>query len=346
MAPSTLPAPPDLEENVLLQIDDLAVEFKTEAGILRAISKADFTLQRGEALGVVGESGCGKSVLSETILRLIPSPPGRLSRGRILYRTKTGAVVDLAAIEPKGKVMRSIRGNDISMIFQEPMTSLNPIFSIGNQIAEVIRLHQKVDKKEARRRAIALLEEVHIPDPGKRVDEYPHQISGGMRQRVMIAMALACEPSLLIADEPTTALDVTVQAQILKLIREMQQKRGMSVIFISHDLGVISEVCDRVAVMYMGHVVEKAPIDKIFSEPSHPYTRGLLGCLPDLVTRRTRLYSIPGHVPIPIGGPRGCPFYSRCEFAMKRCEDEMPPEREIAPSHFAACWLNEGEDAR
>ena len=253
---------------------------------------------------------------------------------------KSGEIVDLAAISPKSTLMRSIRGNEISMIFQEPMTSLNPIFCIGEQIAEVIRLHQRVTRKEAFERAVALLSEVHMPAPRQRAREYPHQISGGMRQRAMIAIALACEPNLLIADEPTTALDVTVQAQILKLIRELQEKRRMSVIFISHDLGVISEVCDRVAVMYLGHMVERAPMSVIFSKPSHPYTQGLLGCIPDLAQNQENLFTIPGSVPTPINLPPGCPFASRCEFIMERCRREMPPFEEVRPGHRAACWLN------
>jgi len=332
------------DASTLLKIEDLAVEFRTEDGILRAISQVDLSVADGEALGVVGESGCGKSVLSETILRLIPSPPGRIVRGHVWYRRENGETVDLAAIPSGGPLMRSIRGNEISMIFQDPMTSLNPIFTVGDQIGEAIRLHQKVGKKEARERAVHLLNEVHIPSPAQRAKEYPHQMSGGMRQRVGIAIALACKPRLLIADEPTTALDVTVQAQILNLIRELQEKHGMSVIFISHDLGVISEVCDRVAVMYLGHLIEQAGVDAIFRNPAHPYTRGLIDCIPKKDKEsRDRLFSIPGSVPTPIDLPPGCPFAARCAFVMPRCRT-MPPFEAVAPAHEAACWLNHEEE--
>lgn len=345
MAPETLHAERkttvSLTSDEILRIENLALEFSTDDGILHAITQVDLRVNQGEAVGIVGESGCGKSVLSETILRLVPSPPGRITKGTIHYRMKSGEIVDLAAISPQSKLMRSIRGNEISMIFQEPMTSLNPIFSIGEQIAEVIRLHQRVTRKEAFERAVALLSEVHMPAPRQRAREYPHQISGGMRQRAMIAIALACEPNLLIADEPTTALDVTVQAQILKLIRELQEKRHMSVIFISHDLGVISEVCDRVAVMYLGHMVEQAPMEVIFSKPSHPYTQGLLGCIPDLAQSQENLFTIPGSVPTPINLAPGCPFASRCGFVMDRCRKEMPPFNEVGTGHRAACWLND-----
>jgi len=331
------------DDEMLLRIENLRVKFATEEGDLMAINQADLTLKRGEALGVVGESGCGKSVLSETILRLIPEPPGRIERGRILFKRPEHGWTDLAALNPNKRTMRRIRGGEISMIFQETMTSLNPIFTVGGQIAEVLRAHQKLSKPEARRRAIDMLREVRIPAPEQRVDEYPHQLSGGMRQRVMIAMALACEPQLLIADEPTTAVDVTVQAQILKLIRELQQRRRMSVIFISHDLGVISQVADRVAVMYLGHVVEEAGMDELFANPAHPYTRGLLGCVADEHAARGELTSIPGQVPAPIDLPDACPFAERCDQVMDRCRREMPPWTRLSEGHGVACWLHEPE---
>jgi len=337
------------DADTLLRIEDLSVRFRTEEGTLEALSHAELTVRRGEAVGVVGESGCGKSVLSETILRLIPEPPGRITGGRILFQRAPDDWLDLAALKPRGRRMRRVRGNDISMVFQETMTSLNPIFTVGKQIGEVLRLHQKLSKRDARQRAIDMLREVHIPAPEQRVDEYPHQLSGGMRQRVMIAMALACEPKLLIADEPTTAVDVTVQAQILKLIRELQQKHGMSVIFISHDLGVISEIADRVAVMYLGHLVEQAPVSELFANPGHPYTQGLIGCVPEgadgAEPQRGALTSIPGQVPVPIGLGAGCPFADRCAHVMERCHKEMPPWTELSDGHRAACWLHEPDQS-
>ena len=333
----------------MLRIEDLSVRFRTEEGTLEALSHVDLTVRHGEAVGIVGESGCGKSVLSETILRLIPEPPGRITGGRIMFQPQPGQWLDLAALNPRGRSMRRVRGNDISMVFQETMTSLNPIFSVGKQIAEVLRLHQKLSKREARRRAIDMLREVHMPDPERRVDEYPHQLSGGMRQRVMIAMALACEPKILIADEPTTAVDVTVQARILRLIRELQQKHHMSVIFISHDLGVISQIADRVAVMYLGHMIEQAPVDELFAQPAHPYTEGLLGCVPDRAAaddaQRGALASIPGQVPVPIGLGNGCPFADRCAHVMARCRTEMPGWTQRSTAHRVACWLHKDEPA-
>jgi oligopeptide/dipeptide ABC transporter ATP-binding protein len=333
------------ESDDLLRVENLRVRFSTEEGTLTAINQADLALKRGEALGIVGESGCGKSVLSETILRLIPEPPGRIERGRILFNRPKSGWTDLAAIDPRGRAMRRIRGNEISMIFQETMTSLNPVFTVGGQIAEVLRIHQKLTRKEARERAIDMLREVRIPAPEQRAGEYPHQLSGGMRQRVMIAMALACEPELLIADEPTTAVDVTVQAQILRLIRELQQRHRMSVMFISHDLGVISEVADRVVVMYLGHVVEEASMERLFAEPAHPYTRGLLGCIADEHAERGGLTSIPGQVPVPIDLGDGCPFADRCEHAMDKCRRQMPPWTQLTVEHGVACWLHEDEEA-
>ncbi len=334
------PAGASAHSDDLLRIENLRVRFATEEGTLTAINQADLTVKRGEALGIVGESGCGKSVLSEAILRLIPEPPGRIDRGQILFNRPGRGWTDLATMNPRGRTMRRIRGNEISMIFQETMTSLNPVFTAGRQIAEVLRTHQKLSRKAARARAIDMLGEVRIPDPKQRVDEYPHQLSGGMRQRVMIAMALACEPQLLIADEPTTAVDVTVQAQILRLIRQLQRTHHMSVIFISHDLGVISEVADRVAVMYLGHVVERASVERLFAKPAHPYTRGLLGCLADEHAERGSLASIPGQVPVPIDLPDGCPFADRCDRVMAPCRREMPPWTALTAGHGVACWIH------
>ncbi|MCS7216746.1 MAG: ABC transporter ATP-binding protein [Candidatus Bipolaricaulota bacterium] len=322
----------------LLQVQDLKTYFYTEDGVVKAVDGVSFAIEPQQTLGVVGESGCGKSVTALSIMGLVPMPPGRIVGGHI-YLYKDGNTVDLTTLPPKGKEYRAIRGKEIAMIFQEPMTSLNPVFTIGYQIMEAIMLHQKVSKKEARRKAIEMLRQVGIPEPEQRVDEYPHQLSGGMRQRAMIAMALSCNPSLLIADEPTTALDVTIQAQVLDLMRDLQRRFKMAIMFITHNLGVVAEMCQEVVVMYLGKVVEHALVRPLFHEPKHPYTQGLLNSIPSLATKKKRLEPIKGVVPDPLDAPPGCPFHPRCPHAMEVCTREMPPLREVAPRHEAACWL-------
>ncbi len=314
----------------LLEVRNLQTYFFTDDGVVKAVDDVSFSIPKGKTLGVVGESGCGKSVTSLSIMRLI-SPPGRVVAGQILFEG-----VDLRGLpEPE---MRKIRGNKISMIFQEPMTSLNPVFTIGNQIMEAIILHQQVSKAEARDRAIQMLEKVKIPSASLRIDEYPHQMSGGMRQRVMIAMALACNPSLLIADEPTTALDVTIQAQILDLMRDLQQEFGMSILLITHDLGVVAEVADLVCVMYASKVVELAPVHALFKQPLHPYTLGLFKSRPSLQSKRTdQLNVIGGSVPNPLRFPPGCKFHPRCPSVVDKCKTTEPGLRELGPGHFVAC---------
>src|SRR3989338_6036344 len=303
----------------LIRTKDLRTSFFTPDGEVKAVDGVSFEIEEGKTLGLVGESGCGKSVTALSILRLVPFPPGRVVGGEILYRGR-----DLLKLN--GEEMRKIRGNEISMIFQEPMTSLNPVFTIGNQIGEAIRLHQGLGKKETREKTIEMLRLVKIADPETRVDDYPHQLSGGMRQRVMIAMALSCNPSLLIADEPTTALDVTIQAQILDLIAGLRQKLGMALVLITHDLGVVAEVCDYVVVMYAGKVVEQGKVDDIFLRPTHPYTRGLLNSLPSVAGRgkQKRLETIPGLVPSMLKLPRGCRFQDRCSRRIAKCSEIEP----------------------
>ncbi len=304
----------------LLRVDDLVTSFNTDEGVVRAVDGVSFELPDGGTLGVVGESGCGKSVTSLSIMRLLPEPAGRIERGRVLFEGK-----DLVSLPERE--MRSLRGNRISMIFQEPMTSLNPVHRVGRQIGEAVRLHRGASSAKARKRAIEMLDLVGIPAPRQRVDAFPHELSGGMRQRVMIAMALACEPRLLIADEPTTALDVTIQAQILELLRKLQGEMGMSILFITHDLGVVAELTDQVVVMYAGRIVERAPTRLLFTEPLHPYTRGLLASVPgsDAHVGRKRLPTIAGMVPDLRSLPRGCRFQDRCEHVMERCRQEEPP---------------------
>ncbi|GAB4169162.1 MAG: ABC transporter ATP-binding protein [Thalassobaculales bacterium] len=315
----------------LLQVQGLATHFKTAEGLFKAVDGISFDVARGETLGIVGESGCGKSVTSLSIMRLIPSPPGRIAAGAVLFE---GA--DLLQKSPAE--MRAIRGGQMSMIFQEPMTSLNPVYTVGDQIIEGIRLHEEVSAAEARDRAIEMLRLVRIPSPERRVDDYPHQMSGGMRQRVMIAMALACRPKLLIADEPTTALDVTIQAQILDLLQDLREKTGTSIILITHDLGVVAELAHRVVVMYAGRIVEEARVADLFGDPQHPYTLGLLGSIPKLHEEVDRLSTIEGSVPNPYAQPSGCRFHPRCPFADDRCRAEAPPLREVAAGHPVACW--------
>jgi peptide/nickel transport system ATP-binding protein/oligopeptide transport system ATP-binding protein len=314
----------------LLQIEGLRTTFRTGAGEIAAVDGVDLTVSRGRTLGIVGESGCGKSMLSLSVMRLVPRP-GRIAAGRVLLDGK-----DL--LELPNSAMRDVRGSQVAMIFQEPMTSLNPVHPVGKQIIEAMRAHdRRASSAELRERAIAALARVRIPAPERRFEEYPHQLSGGMRQRVMIAMALACKPKLLIADEPTTALDVTVQAQILDLLRELQAETGMSIILITHDLGVVAEMADEVAVMYAGKVVERAEAADLFASPQHPYTLGLLGSVPRLDEERERLLAIEGAVPPPFALPKGCRFHPRCPFAIQACTTHQPKLEEVAPGHRAAC---------
>ena len=315
---------------VLLEIKDLSTSFFTSDGEVKAVDGVTFNIENGKTMGLVGESGCGKSVTALSIMQLLSKGIGRVVGGEIVYRGE-----DLSTFSENR--MREIRGNEISMIFQEPMTSLNPVFTIGEQIMESVQLHQKVNKKEARDRAIEMLRLVKIAEPEKRVKDFPHQLSGGMRQRVMIAMALSCNPSLLMADEPTTALDVTIQAQILELIGELQEQLGMAVLLITHDLGVVAEQADEVAVMYAGKIVERAKPEMIFSHPLHPYTVGLMNSVPGATGKTARLEAIPGIVPSPLDWPSGCRFRTRCNHADEDCADEQPALIEVEPDHWVAC---------
>jgi len=315
----------------LLEIRGLRVSFATDAGPVPAVRGVDLAIAQGETLALVGESGCGKSVTALSILRLVATPPGRYDAGEVRF-----AGEDLLTVSEER--LREVRGNDVAMIFQEPMTSLNPVFPVGDQVAETIALHQRVGAAEARARAIEALRRVGIPAPEQRVDEYPHQLSGGLRQRVMIAMALACSPRLLIADEPTTALDVTIQAQILELVAKLQAELGMAVLLITHDLGVVAETAHRVAVMYAGRVVEEAGVLELFERPRHPYTAGLLRSRPRLDAGRGRLVPIEGSVPDALHVPPGCPFHPRCPYAIERCPKEDPPLFDEA-GHRHACWV-------
>jgi oligopeptide/dipeptide ABC transporter ATP-binding protein len=318
----------------LLEVEGLKTHFFTSDGVVRSVDGVDLIVGEGETVGVVGESGCGKSVTSLSVMRLIPSPPGKIVDGAIRFQGK-----DLAQV-PESE-MRSIRGNEIAMIFQDPMTSLNPVFTIGEQITETIRLHMKLDKKKAMERAVELLRQVGISRADQIVREYPHRLSGGMRQRVVIAMAMACNPKLLIADEPTTALDVTIQAQILDLMRSLKKEHGTSILMITHDLGVVAEMCERVIVMYGGKVVEEADVDTLFESPSHPYTKGLLQSIPSLDDEKEWLDSIPGNVPIPSEMPAGCKFAPRCQYAMDRCHAEEPVLYELENGQKSRCFLVE-----
>ena len=321
----------------LLEIQDLQTHFFAAAGVVRAVDGVSYSVRVGETLGVVGESGCGKSVAALSILRLVASPPGKIVGGSIRFDGRN-------LLELSEREMEDLRGNDIAMIFQEPMTSLNPLLTVGRQIAEAIELHRSLSRREAWNAAVEMLRNVHIPEPERRAHAYPHQLSGGMRQRAMIAMALSCDPKLLIADEPTTALDVTIQAQILDLMRELQDKTGAAIVLITHDMGVVAENADRVVVMYAGRKVEEASADELFDNPGHPYTRGLLGSLPNLEvaahtdTRRARLAEIKGMVPSLMNLPQGCTFASRCGFATAECRAAYPPLTEHRPGHWIACW--------
>jgi len=320
-------------EKHVLDIKNLKTVFYLEHGIARAVNDVSFYLGKGEMIGLVGESGCGKSVTSLSIMRLIQSPPGKIESGSIIF--KGHDILSLSESE-----MRNIRGNDIAMIFQEPMTSLNPVFTIGSQIIEAVVLHQKVGEKEARNRTIEMLKLVGIPDPEQRIDVYPHQMSGGMRQRVMIAMALSCSPEILIADEPTTALDVTIQAQIMDLLAKLREEIGMSVILITHDLGIVAESTDRIEVMYSGIIVEEGNTTDVFRNPSHPYTRGLIQSVPRLDTVKERLHVIKGTVPDSSDIPAGCPFNPRCPLADERCRSEVPDFENIGGNHNSRCFKN------
>ena len=319
----------------LLEIKGLKTYFSTEEGLVRAVDGVDLRIERGETLGVVGESGCGKTVTALSIMRLISEPPGKIVEGHILWEGKN--LLDL----PPGE-MRKIRGKEIAMIFQEPMTSLNPVFTVGEQIAEAIRLHEGANRRQALEKTVEMLRLVKMPNPEQRVKEYPHQLSGGMRQRVIIAMALSCHPKLLIADEPTTALDVTIQAQILDLLNELKARLGMAVMLITHDMGVIAETAQRVAVMYAAKVVEEAPVVELFKEPLHPYTQGLLASVPRIdlaATERRPLQAIPGVVPSPADFPPGCRLHPRCPHVMAMCREKEPVLKEMKPGHKVACWL-------
>jgi oligopeptide/dipeptide ABC transporter ATP-binding protein len=320
----------------VLEIEDLSIRFSTRQGTARVVERLSFSLQSGETLGIVGESGCGKSITALAIMGLIPMPPGQVSGGEIRFAGRNLLAFDAGE-------MRRIRGREIAMVFQEPMTALNPVYTAGEQIGEVLRTHAGLDRHEAFMRTVELLCMVGIPDPERRAAAYPHQLSGGMRQRVMIAMALACEPKLLICDEPTTALDVSVQAQILDLLRELRERLGTAIIMITHDMGVVAEMADRVLVMYAGRKVEEGPAREIIRRPLHPYTRALIGCLPKLdgagLTAQAPLPEIPGTVPALTGLGPGCVFNSRCGLAEPRCQGAMPPLGGTEPGHLAACWV-------
>jgi oligopeptide/dipeptide ABC transporter ATP-binding protein len=315
----------------LLAIENLKTYFYTREGVIPAVDGVNLTIRPGGTLALVGESGCGKSVTALSIMRLVPTPPGKIADGRIIFNGEN-------LLEKTDSAMRAIRGNEISMIFQEPMTALNPVFTVGRQISEAIILHQGLSKQEAQMKAVEMLRLVGIPSPERRVDDYPHQMSGGMRQRVMIAMALSCNPKLLIADEPTTALDVTIQAQILDLMKALQEELQTAILLITHDLGVVAETVEEVAVMYLGKIVEQAKVNELFANPLHPYTIGLLGSIPKLHEDRERLRVIEGMVPDPLHMPGGCRFHPRCRFAEAICLREEPPITKLPEDHLVRCW--------
>jgi peptide/nickel transport system ATP-binding protein len=323
------------KSDLVLEVKNLKTVFFTNSGLFKAVDDVSFTVKRGETLAIVGESGCGKSVTALSLMRLVPDPPGRIVGGSISLEGTELLALDEAQ-------MRAVRGNRISMIFQEPMTSLNPVMRIGDQIVEAVRLHRNLSRKEAGNIAVEMLRLVRIPEPARRAREYPHQLSGGMRQRAMIAMALACRPALLIADEPTTALDVTIQAQILALILDLQKELGTGLVLITHDLGVVAQTAQRVIVMYAGRKVEEASVEALFADPKHPYTRGLMASIPSVpasgVPVQERLNEIPGTVPSLVRLPKGCSFAPRCKLAVKRCEAEYPPLADWGGGHLAACW--------
>ena len=318
----------------LLEVINLSTYFYTDAGVVPAVQEVSFDIKKGETVGLVGESGCGKSVTSLSVMRLIESPPGKIINGHIYFGNK-----DLTKLSQKD--MQKIRGDRIGMIFQEPMTSLNPVYTIGFQIVEALVQHRDIDYESARKKAIETLGHVGIPKPAQRFDEFPHQLSGGMRQRAMIAMSLVCKPDLLIADEPTTALDVTIQAQILTLLKKLQEESDMSILLITHDLGVVAEMAHKVVVMYAGKVIETANAVELFKKPNHPYTQGLLDSIPKLDEKKKFLYDIPGVVPDPRHFPKGCKFHPRCSHCFEKCKTQEPNIKEIAPGHQSACWLND-----
>ena len=329
-----------METSPILRVRNLRTYFKLDEGILKAVDGVDFEIEKKKTMGMIGESGCGKSVTAFSIMRTV-LPPGRVVDGAIEYQTSDGRIVDMAKLDPYGREVRSIRGKEIAMIFQEPITSLSPVHSVGDQIMEMVMLHRTKNPKEAREIGLDMLNKVGLPNPSQRFQEYPHQLSGGMCQRVMIAQALSCNPSLLIADEPTTALDVTVQAQILELIFSLQEEFGMSVLYITHDLGVIAEIADTVAVMYLGRIVEFASTRRIFKNPLHPYTQRLLKAIPTLTQKpNTYLENIKGNVPVPLNPPEECGFFSRCLLAKDGlCNKGVPPLVEIEPGHQVRCFL-------
>lgn len=332
------------DPNTVLTLNNLKTYFFLESGTVKAVDGVSLALKRNQTLGIVGESGCGKSITAMSIMRLIKSPPGKIVDGEILlHQQHNGAsqVTDLVKLKPQGAKMRSIRGSEIAMVFQEPMTSLNPLYTVGTQIAETVQLHEKISRREALGRAQEMLEKVQINDAQRRLHEYPHQLSGGMRQRVMIALALSCNPAILLADEPTTALDVTVQARIIDLMNALQQDFGSTIVMITHNLGVVSQMADHVAVMYLGRVVEYADVREVFHHPLHPYTEGLLSSVPVLGKKGgKKLIPIKGMVPSPMESIRGCPFAPRCPYVMKICRQEYPVLQEIQPGHSVACWLH------
>ncbi len=331
--------------NPLLRIEDLSVEFSNYQGTSRVLDNICLSVDLGEILGLVGESGCGKSVTARAILQLIPQPPGNISNGAIYFKEEN-------LLTASKKRIRQVRGNEISMIFQEPMSSLNPVFTIRNQMMEVVRLHRKLKKKIAYAMCVDMLKQVQMPDPEQVLKKFPHELSGGMRQRVMIAMELICDPELLIADEPTTALDVTVQGQVLAILTSLSRRRNISVLLITHDMGVVAQICDRVAVMYAGRIVELAPVHQLFATPRHPYTKGLIASIPDMDDKDSTepdrtvaktLYSIPGSVPTLMNPPRGCRFHPRCPLCDGICEQEVPPLESVSPGHLVACHFKLGK---
>ena len=320
----------------LLEIKDLYVQYTADGRAVEAVNGITITVKKGDTLGLVGETGAGKTTTALAIMGLVPDPPGKVTSGEILLNGEN-------LLQKSAKELRTIRGKDIAMIFQDPMTSLNPVLPVGDQIREVILLHEKLSKAEATHKACQMLELVGIP--AERYDEYPHQFSGGMKQRVIIAIALACNPKLLIADEPTTALDVTIQAQVLEMMRDLKEKYGTAMILITHDLGVVAEVCNNVAIMYAGQIVESGTLDDIYSDPQHPYTIGLFRSIPDLTSKQRRLVIIPGIMPDPSNLPKGCNFCTRCQYATERCKQEKPPVAQLSKSHAVLCWRNAEQEA-